>query len=104
MKIINLISIITFIFISISLQAKDLNLQSLQKKIDVLKNRDDFKNQSNPENATFKILDELTSILNKSNINKKVLEDSLIIISSLSIIEERFPKEVKISFPKNFLV
>ena len=97
MKIINLIIFLIFTLTSTVIKANDLDFKNIKKSISNLESTIDFKNKSLPEYKVLTILDKLATKLNTSNIDKKILEDALTIITSLSIIEERFPKEVKIS-------
>ena len=102
--LINNLFIIGLICIVNLCYADTLNLVSTKKKILKVEKQFEFKKQSIPEFETLRILDKLTNILSSSKINKEILEEAMVIITSISIIEERYPKEVKISFPKDFLI
>ena len=57
-----------------------------------------------PEFEIYNILKDIQQNILQEKLDKSMLSDALIILDSLSIIENTFPKNVKIKFDKDFLV
>ena len=105
MKILKInILIILIIFITNFCIADTLELNITKQNIIKIEKQFSQKNKSFPEFESLLILEKLTKVLDSSKINKSILEQSMVIINSISIIEERYPREIEVSFPKDFLI
>ena len=105
MKILKInILIILIIFITNFCFADTLELNITKQNIIKIEKQFSQKNKSFPEFESLLILEKLTKVLDSSKINKSILEQSMVIINSISIIEERYPREIEVSFPKDFLI
>ena len=78
-------------------------------KLDDIKNNiNDIKNSKevsgSPQFQMLSVLEDITNELNKTNISKSTIQDSLTILDTTDFIEEKFPQLTKLNFPENFLV
>ena len=97
-----------FIFITLTLQihssfAVELKLDDIKNKINDIKNSKEVVSGS-PQFQMLSVLEEITDELNKTNISKSTIQDSLTILNTTDFIEEKFPQLTKLNFPENFLV
>ena len=97
-----------FIFITLTLQihssfAVELKLDDIKNKINDIKNSKEVVSGS-PQFQMLSVLEEITDELNKTNISKSTIQDSLTILDTTDFIEEKFPQLTKLNFPENFLV
>ena len=97
-----------FIFITLTLQihssfAVELKLDDIKNKINDIKNSKEVVSGS-PQFQMLSVLEDITNELNKTNISKSTIQDSLTILGTTDFIEEKFPQLTKLNFPENFLV
>ena len=97
-----------FIFITLTLQihssfAVELKVDDIKNKINEIKNNKEVVSGS-PQFQMFSVLEDITNELNKTNISKSTIQDSLTILDTTDFIEEKFPQLTKLNFPENFLV
>ena len=97
-----------FIFITLTLQihssfAVELKLDDIKNKINDIKNSKEVVSGS-PQFQMLSVLEDITNELNKTNISKSTIQDSLTILDTTDFIEEKFPQLTKLNFPENFLV
>ena len=97
-----------FIFITLTLQihssfAVELKLDNIRNKINDIKNSKEVVSGS-PQFQMLSVLEDITNELNKTNISKSTIQDSLTILDTTDFIEEKFPQLTKLNFPENFLV
>lgn len=97
-----------FIFITLTLQihlsfAVELKLDDIKNKIIDIKNSKEVVSGS-PQFQMLSVLEDITNELNKTNISKSTIQDSLTILDTTDFIEEKFPQLTKLNFPENFLV
>ena len=97
-----------FIFITLTLQihssfAVELKLDDIKNKINEIKNSKEVVSGS-PQFQMLSVLEDITNELNKTNISKSTIQDSLTILDTTDFIEEKFPQLTKLNFPENFLV
>lgn len=97
-----------FIFITLTLQihssfAVELRLDDIKNKINDIKNSKEVVSGS-PQFQMLSVLEDITNELNKTNISKSTIQDSLTILDTTDFIEEKFPQLTKLNFPENFLV
>ena len=97
-----------FIFITLTLQihssfAVELRLDDIKNKINDIKNSKEVVSGS-PQFQMLSVLEDITNELNKTNISKSTIQDSLTILDTTDFIEEKFPQQTKLNFPENFLV
>ena len=97
-----------FIFITLTLQihssfAVELKLDDIKNKINDIKNSKEVVSGS-PQFQMLSVLEDITNELNKKNISKSTIQDSLTILDTTDFIEEKFPQLTKLNFPENFLV
>ena len=97
-----------FIFITLTLQihssfAVELKLDDIKNKINDIKNSKEVVSGS-PQFQMLSVLEDITNQLNKTNISKSTIQDSLTILDTTDFIEEKFPQLTKLNFPENFLV
>ena len=97
-----------FIFITLILQihssfAVELKLDDIKNKINDIKNSKEVMSSS-PQFQMLSVLEDITNELNKTNISKSIIQDSLTILDTTDFIEEKFPQSTKLNFPENFLV
>ena len=97
-----------FIFITLTLQihssfAVELKLDDIKNKINDIKNSKEVVSGS-PQFQMLSVLEDITNELNKTNISKSTMQDSLTILDTTDFIEEKFPQLTKLNFPENFLV
>ena len=97
-----------FIFITLTLQiyssfAVELKLDDIKNKINDIKNSNEVVSGS-PQFQMLSVLEDITNELNKTNISKSTIQDSLTLLNTTDFIEEKFPQLTKLNFPENFLV
>lgn len=97
-----------FIFITLTLQihssfAVEFKLDDIKNKINDIKNSKEVVSGS-PQFQMLSVLEDITNELNKTNISKSTIQDSLTILDTTDFIEEKFPQLTKLNFPENFLV
>ena len=97
-----------FIFITLTLQihssfAVELKVDDIKNKINDIKNSKEIVSGS-PQFQMLSVLEDITNELNKTNISKSTIQDSLTILDTTDFIEEKFPQLTKLNFPENFLV
>jgi len=97
-----------FIFITLTMQihlsfAVELKLDDIKNKINDIKNSKEVVSGS-PQFQMLSVLEDITNELNKTNISKSTIQDSLTILDTTDFIEEKFPQLTKLNFPENFLV
>ena len=97
-----------FILITLTLQihssfAVELKLDDIKNKINDIKNSKEVVSGS-PQFQMLSVLEDITNELNKTNISKSTIQDSLTILDTTDFIEEKFPQLTKLNFPENFLV
>ena len=97
-----------FIFITLTLQihssfAVEVKLDDIKNKINDIKNSKEVVSGS-PQFQMLSVLENITNELNKTNISKSTIQDSLTILDTTDFIEEKFPQLTKLNFPENFLV
>ena len=97
-----------FIFITLTLQihssfAVEIKLDDIKNKINEIKNSKEVVSGS-PQFQMLSVLEDITNELNKTNISKSTIQDSLTILDTTDFIEEKFPQLTKLNFPENFLV
>ena len=97
-----------FIFITLTLQihssfAVELKVDDIKNKINDIKNSKEVVSGS-PQFQMLSVLEDITNELNKTNISKSTIQDSLTILDTTDFIEEKFPQLTKLNFPENFLV
>ena len=97
-----------FIVITLTLQihssfAVELKLDDIKNKINEIKNSKEVVSGS-PQFQMLSVLEDITNELNKTNISKSTIQDSLTILNTTDFIEEKFPQLTKLNFPENFLV
>ena len=97
-----------FIFIILTLQihlsfAVELKLDDIKNKIIDIKDNKEVVSGS-PQFQMLSVLEDITNELNKTNISKSTIQDSLTILDTTDFIEEKFPQLTKLNFPENFLV
>ena len=97
-----------FIFITLTLQihssfAVELKVDDIKNKINDIKNSKEVVSGS-PQFQMLSVLENITNELNKTNISKSIIQDSLTILDTTDFIEEKFPQLTKLNFPENFLV
>ena len=97
-----------FIFITLTLQihssfAVEVKLDDIKNKINDIKNSKEVVSGS-PQFQMLSVLEDITNELNKTNISKSTIQDSLTILDTTDFIEEKFPQLTKLNFPENFLV
>ena len=97
-----------FIFITLTLLihssfAVELKLDDIKNKINDIKNSKEVVSGS-PQFQMLSVLENITNELNKTNISKSTIQDSLTILDTTDFIEEKFPQLTKLNFPENFLV
>ena len=97
-----------FIVIILTLQihssfAVEIKLDDIKNKINEIKNSKEVVSGS-PQFQMLSVLKDITNELNKTNISKSTIQDSLTILDTTDFIEEKFPQLTKLKFPKNFLV
>ena len=97
-----------FIFITLTLQihlsfAVELKLDDIKNKINDIKNSKEVVSGS-PQFQMLSVLEDITNELNKTNISKSTIQDSLTILDTTDFIEEKFPQLTKLNFPENFLI
>ena len=97
-----------FIFITLTLQIHssfgvEIKLDDIKNKINDIKNSKEVVSGS-PQFQMLSVLEEITDELNKTNISKSTIQDSLTILNTTDFIEEKFPQLTKLNFPENFLV
>ena len=97
-----------FIFITLTLQihssfAVEVKLDDIKNKINDIKNSKEVVSGS-PQFQMLSVLEDVTNELNKTNISKSTIQDSLTILDTTDFIEEKFPQLTKLNFPENFLV
>ena len=84
--------------------SQKIDLENFNKTMLKIEEQGEQLKKFKSESEIYNILNDIKRNILQNKLDKNMLSDSLVILDSLSYIENTFPKNVKIKFEKDFLV